>query len=405
MSKRLLPYLVCLAIVLASPAPALAGAKITIDDDSYLDLGFRLQALYRYTDFEDPSSGDADTAHEFLVRRARLRVKAQVTKWVSAFLQTESQVNTGTGSDMRILDAWVALHPHDLANLYLGQNMAPAGRQITTSSGASLTMDRPGITNYNLTWGLNGRAQFNTATFGDGNLPFEGEVNVRDLGATLFGTRSFTEDIHLKYYLGGYNGVRESVDDEDTLRFTGRVQLNLLDPEPGYFNSATYLGAKKTVALGASYDRQGSIATDEDAGEIDYEWFEIDAFAEYPLGPGSATFEAAYQNLDLDGATALIDGSERFDARRTEGDGFYVQGGYFITDWNLQPFAAYEQWNTEADDDLGSFDAVRAGLTYYIKGHNAKVSLGYERFMADNAIAGSDEDAINTVIFGAYVTY
>ncbi|MFO7688288.1 MAG: hypothetical protein R6V60_19600 [Desulfobacterales bacterium] len=46
---------------------------------------------------------------------------------------------------------------------------------------------------------LNGRMQYNTANFPNGNLPLSGEVNVHDIGATLFGSYSFSDMVHIKY--------------------------------------------------------------------------------------------------------------------------------------------------------------------------------------------------------------
>ena len=34
--------------------------------------------------------------------------------------------------------------------------------------------------------------------------------------------------------------------------FAARVMLNLLDPEPGYYNQSTYYGEKNIFAVGAS---------------------------------------------------------------------------------------------------------------------------------------------------------
>jgi ferredoxin len=74
---------------------------------------------------------------------------------------------------------------------------------------------------------------------------------------------------------------------QDDLRFTGRLELNLFEPETGYFHSATYLGKKKTVGLGASFDTQGNVANSDDRGAVDYTFYTIDLFADLPVGPGT----------------------------------------------------------------------------------------------------------------------
>ncbi|MCF6248415.1 MAG: OprO/OprP family phosphate-selective porin [Desulfobacula sp.] len=380
-----------------------AGMKLKISDDTDINLGFRLQSQYLSTDNQSGTTGNSYS--DFNVRRARLRLGGNVTKWMSFFIQTEKgSGDGGSGYDMRLIDTYVSLNLNPLAKIYLGQHMAPASRQIVTTSGGLMAIDRPNVTNYNLTWGLNGRTNFNTATFSDGNLGLGNSTAVRDEGATLFGSTSMSDTLHVKYYLGLYDGIQ--VSGNDNKRFTGRIQVNFLDPEAGYFNTSTYLGKKKTFALGVSYDKQDGIAADDVLGAIDYSWFEIDAFVEYPVGNGSLTFETAYLDLDLDNATQLNDSTAtRKDARQTQGNGWYAQTGYLFKDTNIQPWAAYEQWESDATDNTGSFDSWRVGLTYFFKGHNANIKVGYESLKSDTNIGSSTEDTIDTFLVGFYITY
>ncbi|MFZ0727719.1 MAG: porin [Desulfobacterales bacterium] len=402
MMKKAYCTIVLMAVLASLSSPTWAGVKLKISEDTDIDLGFRLQTLFRATDNKDGTTGDS--AEDFLVRRARIRLGGNVTKWMSFFLQTEAANDSGTGLDMRVIDAFVTLNLNPLAQIYLGENMAPAGRQITTSSGALMAMDRPNITNYNLTWGLNGRIQYNTANFPNGNLDLSGEVNVRDLGATLFGFHSFSDMVHLKYYAGVYNGIQNSGGNKK--RYTGRVQMNFFDPEPGYYNLSTYVGEKRTIGVGFSYDAQNDIAEDVIKGNIDYGWWSADLFADLPLGPGFITAEGGYQHLDLDNATELITDASGLgiqNAELTQGEGWYTQIGYLIESWKLQPWAAYSKWN--ATDDRGSFYDWQVGLTYFFKGNNANIKAGYEYLKSDKNMGASNEDSIKSFLVGFYVTY
>ncbi len=93
--------LVAAAVVLLAglPGPARAGAKLQISEDSSIDLGFRLQGLYLRTekDLDRPADGDFETVDDFKIRRARLRVGADITRWVSMFIQTEFAEDPATG--------------------------------------------------------------------------------------------------------------------------------------------------------------------------------------------------------------------------------------------------------------------------------------------------------------------
>jgi hypothetical protein len=385
---------------------ALAGATIEIDEESSIDVGFRVQPLLIVTDSDLDGDGTFETEADFKIRRGRLRLKGTLTERVTAFLQTDLGSGAGgSGYDWRVIDAWVSVKLDPLFTVYAGQNMVPASRQNLTSSGALLAIDRPGINYKTLTWGTRSVYAFANRTLGDADAGLRGEVDVRDNGATAFGATSLTDELHFKYYLGVYDGIQLA--DEDDLRYAGRVQLNIFDAESKYFNLSSYLGKKKTVGIGASYDMQDNVAACENMDNVDYSFYTVDVFADLPCGPGTITAEAAYEMLDLDGATALdhdgIAETDGVNALQSEGEGYYVQAGYLVNAW--QPWVEFERWDSNATDDKGSYDLMRIGLTYYIKGHNANIKAGYEVLEADTTLASTSEDTINSFVMGCYVTY
>jgi hypothetical protein len=409
-TKEVLFLALFLGAFLAWLRPSWAGVRLKIYEDSSLELGFRMQTQFlSSTNANADSSGDHE--EKFTIRRASVRLGGNVTKWVKFFLQVGNNDEPGTDNeptDVELIDAYINLHLHDLAQVIMGELMVPSSREHLTSSAALMPIDHPGITGYSLTWGLNGGAVFNTAAFEDGNLALEGDANLRDLGATLFGTFSLTDMVHAKYYVGAYNGIHFMNDDDDKERVAARLQINFLDPEPNYYNLSTYLGQKKTIGIGASIDSQQRIARDLiDDDNVNYIFYSVDAFADIPVGPGSATIEAGYSNLNLDNSTALRDSTNGppKNGQETEGQGFYVQSGYFINNLNLQPWALYESWYSDASDDLGSWSSWRAGLSYFIKGHNANIKVGFEQFRADDKIGGTADKNIESFLIGFYVSY
>jgi hypothetical protein len=377
-------------MILAVPVTSWAGAKLKITDDTEINLGFRVQTQFIATN--DDGGGDGETAEEFQTRRSRFRLGGSVTEYVKFFLQTD-------GQDQTMIDAFVNVHYKNLINVVMGRNMAPAGRQITTSSGGLMAIDRPNITNFNLTWGLNGKVGFNTGpNFAQGDQPILGSSSVRDDGVTLFSSHSFSDTLHGKAYIGVYDGIE--VTDNDDHRVTARVQVNFFDPEPGYYNLSTYLGKKKTVGIGASVDYQEDFVNDVGGDGHDYTWFELDGFMDYPVGPGTLTAEASFQTLDLDGSgvldandNGLLDANE-VEAKETSGNGVYAH----------QPWYGFDYWDSDGSNDIGSFTSHRIGITYFFKGHNANVKVGFERFEAEESVPG-EEDEINTFVTGFYVTF
>jgi Phosphate-selective porin O and P len=390
---------------------AMGAAVVKIDDEAQVKIGFRVQPLVVITDKDIDGDGEFEQEVDFKVRRGRLRLGADVNEFVSAFMQTDvGSGEDGNGFDFRVIDAWVSLKVDDLLKIVAGENMAPASRQNLTSSGASMTMDRTGITYKTLTWGTRSVTGFANNTFVDADAGLRGDVDVRDLGVTLFGGTQINDSLHIKYYAGIYDGIQEA--GEDNLRYAGRVQLNMFDAEPGYYNSATYMDGKKTIGIGFSIDGQEEVAASADKGLVDYGFYTVDVFGNLPAGPGYITFEAAYENLDLDDATALDHDGDGFgvgatatkDASQAQGDGYYVQVGYYIN--KLQPWVDYEKWNSDSATGKGGYDMYRLGATYFFKGHNANVKAGYEKLNADETISGTtSEDSIESIVAGIYVTY
>jgi hypothetical protein len=111
----------------------------------------------------------------------------------------------------------------------MGLQRVPVNRSILTSDDTLMAIDRPGITGYNLTRGLRGSVEFDTAYLRNTNSGIWGPYHDRDLGATLFGAFSLSDMLHFKYYGGIYRGVQKIDDNDDNPRFAGRIQTILFD--------------------------------------------------------------------------------------------------------------------------------------------------------------------------------
>jgi hypothetical protein len=403
--------LVVLASTLVTSA-AFAGAKLQINDDSSLDLGFRAQFLALGTQTDLDGDGKWDNTQDLKIRRARFRLKLVVNEWAEGFLQTDVTGTSGTGADVRMIDAFVNMKAHKKwAQVITGINMVPANRQNLTSSGTLMAIDRPGIAYKSLTWGTRGLYAFSNSTIGMADSGIRGEVDVRDIGVTLFGSGEVAENVSIKYYAGAYDGI-QGIDPEDypgmdvvktdDERFAGRVQINFFDAEGGYYNSSTYLGKKKTVGVGASVDMQKSVAADTLGEAVDYMYFSGDAFCEWPVGDASVTVEGGFSMLDFDDAI-MGTASDPTDLKAVQGTGFYAQGGVLVAE-KWQPWGEFEMWSSDDDNDVGSYKIFRIGVTYFLQGHNANIKAGFESMQSDVDLT-PEEDTVNSFVIGTYLTY
>jgi len=389
---RIMSLLIVLILAFAV-GNAIAGAKLEINENAHINLGYRLQAYFQNTD-----DGD-DSTREFRLRRARFRLKGVVNEKVSVFLQTDV-----SGKDVQMIDAFVTYKPGSpWFQFVMGRNMAPTSRQATTSSGALMALDRPYHVNNALTWNAGGAR-------GDGidSSP----DRVRDNGLTLFGSNAVGNG-GFKYYAGIYNGVQYETsgdpgdvvsDDKD--RFTFRAQYNFWNPEGGYYNSSTYLGKKKTLGIGFSYDTQAGVgASDNTAGRelVDYSLMSADAFIELPFENGGAlTAEAGYNSLDFGDAV---------DFKMYKGSGFYGQIGWLLK-MGLQPWFLYEAFTSDMDTAPnggtdGDWTNMRFGVTYFIDGQHANIKLAWESYKVEIGGAAGDEKDSTTdqLTLGFFTTY
>lgn len=364
-----------------------------------MDLGLLFHGLSFYAHDPGREEGPAGQG-EFVLRRARLRVLANVRPWLTAFLQTERGSGDGAiGLEFRVIDAWVEFHPHPAAKLRVGAHMAPASRQNTTLAMGLMAPDRPSSAFRTLTWGTRALARFANESLLHTDAGLRGVNPVRDHGITFNGVVEPTAGLHLKYYAGLYEGVQKA--GSKIPRVTGRLQVNLGDPEPAYFNRATYRGALRTFAMGTSLDWQPHVAPAVNGGSANYTFATVDLFAERRLLGGDLSVEAAWKHLSLGGVRELLPlgaGGPVRDARLSEGHGAFAQVGWHRADW--QPWVGWETWRAGVAE--GHLDAVRAGVNYYLPGDVVVLKAGWERMWI--ARAGGTVP-LDSVLVGTFVFY
>ena len=156
--------------------------------------------------------------------------------------------------------------------------------------------------------------------------------------------------------------------------YAGRLVLNLLDPEPGYYNSSTYYGTKDVLAIGgaAQYQKLGAstvIGTDLSGAPVlarnDFLGFNLDLLFEKRLPwTDTLTLEGAYYNFN----------------KGAQGWSWFAQASYLFATkvgfGRVQPMARWQQLTPTAGGD--PVRVVDAGLNYIVDGHSTRFALAVQ---------------------------
>ena len=190
----------------------------------------------------------------------------------------------------------------------------------------------------------------------------------RDLGVQV---RGLLVDGHVEYRAGLYQGLRQpqsdtQVNSHNFFRFTGRLQINLLDAENGFFYGGTYLGAKKIVSVGGSADIQG-----------DYKYFDGDLFVDLPVGPGVLTAQVNYAHWNGNGFVNL-----------PKEYAIMGEAGYNIFTM-INPLVRAEYLNsTSTTGTVTKTTRYGGGLNWWPYGHNMNLKSLYQFVKVDGASKG-----------------
>jgi hypothetical protein len=332
-------------------APSQSSFKIETPNGSSIKIGLLLQPQFQMAGTNNAETG---YAYNLYIRRTRVLVGGTLFGAIDYFFETDypnlflagnnynaemgAAVFTKATPGLNIQDAFATAHPFgDLVKLDVGYMLPPLAHNAVQGAGTLYSWDY--FTNsFNSTAGT---------VLGSTASPVG-----RDTGAQL---RGLVLDGHLEYRVGLFQGFRHPAANGDVagnnfFRAAGRLQINLLDPETGFFYAGTYLGAKRVLSLGGSFDIQGS-----------YHYYAGDIFADLPAGPG--VFTAQVNFVYMNGG-ADIPGLVKQKA---------VMGeiGYNIAGARVSPILRAEKlWNDTTDPGRYS-----GGVGWWPYGHNSNLKL------------------------------
>jgi hypothetical protein len=364
----------CLALLLGLALPSLlfAGAKIKVDDTKWFSIGMGFRSSFAITEDGAPNGTGSSSGVSF--DNIRLYTAAKVHKNVSLEFNTErSTGNDSLDTDhrIRVLDA-VAKFSIKGFDLWAGRFLPPSDRSNLDGPFYLNNYDFPIVQAY-------------PAIFAG-----------RDNGVAIMKEYAGGK---FKWSYGLFEGRTNTTngdtnpDQADNLLHAARVTYNFWDPEPGYYTTSSYYGAKDVLAVAFVFQYEDDGAGTSAVGASgDFTAWNVDVLMEKKLQNGGVVnLEGAYYDYDLDDKT---------DLSLTQGESYLLLGSYLIPKqigWGkVQPYVRYQHFaRANLTGDGGNRRRAEGGFNYIIDGQNAKISVLY--FSDRN---GSNADSKNTFKIG-----
>ena len=352
-SKLMLAIVVAFAVTsIAGPAEAVK-IQVPDKDDMFLKINFLVQPQIQL--IHDPLLDDPALMTDFYLRRTRILLHGQVSKWVSFFFETD-QSNWGrkgdwTTSEFIVQDAFVDFDIAPEFKIAVGMILTPFVRHFRQSAVSLNTLDyHAALAKY---------PAGSNKVWRDMGVEFRGIVAKKlDYRLAITNGVPFAA-VQGAAPAGGGAAPVTYTNKSDMPRFTARLAYNLFDTDGGFFYSGTTLGKKRILAIGAAVDLQPGAFADDNT----YMAVGGDVFFDIPAGGSnrmSGQVDFVYYG-DADGKNA------------NAGMGLLFDFGYAIGDW--QPLVAVD-WFQPKDADLkGSLLGLHLGLNYWLHGHNANIKL------------------------------
>lgn len=372
------------AVDLAPPAPPPAGPPsfaLEAGPGNTLKIGLLLQPQFQMLG-DHTLDGNA---YNLYLRRTRLLVGGTLfgafeyffeTDYPNLFLADNTPANAMTGAaastvkltpGLNIQDAfatWRAMG--DILKIDVGYMLPPLAHNAVQSATSLYSWD-----------------YFAFTFLSTANTLLGSQANPvgRDLGVQV---RGLVFDGRLEYRVGLFQGRRVAdtatdVGSSNFFRAVGRLQLNLFDPEPGFFYAGTYLGKKKILSVGISGDTQKS-----------YHYFAGDVFCDLPLGPG--VFTGQVNVAHWDGGTFVAIAKETA-----------VMGevGYNF-DTLVSPIVHAEYlWGGTSSGGVTSADQGHfgGGLAFWPYGHNSNLKAFYTRNTQSGSLHADNQVNVQWQLF------
>lgn len=346
-----------------------------------------------------------DNSFDIGLRRTRFKITGQLTDQVFFYLhfgQNNFTFRSNRGASLFVHDARAEYHVHP-TKLHLGGGLSiwnGLSRYSSPSVTKSLGLDIPIVALANL--GVSNEFVRHLGIYANGELDKLAYRVMLVKPLSPFQSNAVNVNISTT---SDYNPISQ------TLQLHAYTKYQFLEKENNKlaYHAGTYIGTKKVLNVGAGLiaqpDGMWHLSPNDDTVKTNLTHWAIDVFYDHPLNAEKGTALTAYlayinynfgpnylrsigimnptNGVTLNNTT--INGTGNSYPRFGTGQVIYGQFGYLLpkktltnTNNRLQPYAQILLGDYEALDEL--LVAYHLGINWFIKGHNAKISLDYENW-------------------------
>jgi hypothetical protein len=319
--------------------------KVNIDKETYADIGFAtiIRGIYEGKRVDNTN---AKNRLNFYVPLFNITASGHVNNLVYFSMNLEG---TSAGGNPVVRDSFIGLKFADEFRLQAGLMRAPFSRAALTGTYVQLVPYTPPY----------GALPISPLNVGSAVTP-------RDAGVVVWGN---VADGMLKYYLGVTDGLTINSSIDSNLAYTIRLQFTPtmlgFKGETGYTLADTYLGKQNVLSIGVGYRVVGQNGPDP-------KMWTADILYEQKFGDIVPNLQVGYINKRI--------ANQRASQLYAQAQLLYDQMVGFGKPALAVRFEQNQNKNVDTDTSKDEPRVTRFGVWahYYIKGQNAKVSLGVD---------------------------
>lgn len=372
------------SVVMMTMAAPLCAAGITVykdDDGKYVKFGGRIQVQYLRED-EDSGSASDETTDSLFFRRLRPYVEGSLhPDWKGKF-----QMDFGKASgdnEVSIKDAYMQYKGFENMKVSIGNVLFPFSREQLTSSKKQQLVERTFVGDHNY-----GTPDRNLGVHLTGNSAGKHLT----WGASLASSSIDPDNKKLDFD----TPVNKSSDFNEGWIYGGRIDwhpLGLLKFSQGDFKGDT----KATIGVAAfkwSNDDDNNTYTPPDGGPCTSKC-DVDSVTGYEVSGAlrinGFSVDAEYNKFD----TELIENgvtSGIYKNSQSDLENWSVEGGYMAIPGKLELVVGIS--SQDADGYATEWERTSFGANYFIKKHDIKIQLTWQKNEDKDGVKGNDLDEV-----------